>query len=398
MSLACYSQCYIAAAILCKCLAVTRNYFSGDAMWIFLGGVSFVAFFGYGLWRKLRWGIGWLDTNKQLRTASDQLYSMEDSTRNNVRTFRYAVPCAQGVSLRIHRESKWDRFAKKIGLSIEYQFNDPEFDDELYVVSNASAFQAELAENKALRDVVRSLFRDRRLQKIECYGQHVFALYQEKAGQASTGEVQLIVDALYALAGSLGAAKLKSASRWDAYQLRAALLAALSTALLSLGLVEFIRDYVSAPEQIMLDAKDLAVFSTACAAVVLFVMMTATVALLRGSSYAHVILAEVIISGGIGLMLGGYFITRDINLSFDQSAQQMAQADITRMRTWTSSGKYRRTYYELYLKDRDGRCRLPDKIKVSYKIYKMAQGQKTLTMGIRNGALGYRWVEGYYFP
>jgi hypothetical protein len=62
------------------------------------------------------------------------------------------------VSLRIHRETWWDRFAKQIGLSYEFQFNDPEFDDELYVVSNAPAFRGELAETKALRYVLR-LFR-----------------------------------------------------------------------------------------------------------------------------------------------------------------------------------------------------------------------------------------------
>ena len=106
-------------------------------MWIFLGIVSFTMFFGYGLWRRMTWAIGWPDDNGHLLTAADQRYKFKVTTQNNLRTFYYAVPCAPGVSLRIHRESRWDRFAKKIGLSYEYQFNDPEFDNDLYVVSNA---------------------------------------------------------------------------------------------------------------------------------------------------------------------------------------------------------------------------------------------------------------------
>ena len=40
---------------------------------------------------------------------------------------------------------------------------------------------------------------------------------------------------------------------------------------------------------------------------------------------------------------------------------------------------------------------LPDKIEVSYSIYQLAQEGKTVTLAIRDGALGYRWVEEYYF-
>jgi hypothetical protein len=80
--------------------------------------------------------------------------------------------------------------------------------------------------------------------------------------------------------------------------------------------------------QLMLDVGGLLTFSTLCAGGVLFVLMTATVALLRGSSYAHIILAEVIISGGAGLTMASYVMVRDINISFDQSAQRMVEADV----------------------------------------------------------------------
>jgi hypothetical protein len=369
-------------------------------MWIFLGVVSFIAFFGYGLWRKLSWAIGWPDDKGHLRTADNQRYKFKDNVQKNVRTFCYAVPCAYGISLRIHRESVWDRFAKKIGLSVEYQFNDPQFDDELYVVSNAPAFQTELCETKALRDVVRLLFLDKRLKRIECHGQHVVAHYQEKVGdmaarQPNGGEVQQIVGALYGIAESLEIAKSKNKSRWDIYQLRATLLAALSTALLSLGMVEFFRDIYIERTQIMLDVMGLMSFSAICAAVVLFALMAVTVFLLRGSSYAHVILAEIFISGGIGLILGGYVITRDINISFDKSIQRMVQADIVGKRTWR--GRKSGTHYELNLYGWDGASSLPNNIEVSYGIYQRAQQGKTVTLAVRDGWLGYRWVEEYYF-
>ncbi len=369
-------------------------------MWIFLGIVSFTMFLGYGLWRRLTWAIGWPDDKGHLVAAENQRYKFKDTTQNKLRTFYYAVPCAQGVSLRIHRESGWDRFAKKIGLSYEYQFNDPEFDDELYVVSNAPAFQAELAENKALRDVLRLLFRDRRLKRIECHGQHVVARYQEKVEneaprQANEEEVHQIVGALYGISESLTIAKLNNTSRWDIYELRAALMASLSTALLAVGIAEFFRIILLERTQIMLDAGDLFLFSTACSAVMLFALLAATVALLRGSAYAHVILAEVFISGGLGLLMGGYAMVRDIDVSFDHSVQRTVRADILGKRSW--HGRKSGTHYELRLKGQDGARSLPNNIEVSYDIYQMAQEGKPVTLAIRDGALGYRWVEEYYF-
>jgi len=369
-------------------------------MWIFLGIVSFLTFFGYGLWRRLSWAIGWPDDNGHLLAPENQRYKFKDTTQKNVRTFYYAVPCAPGVSLRIHRESGWDRFAKKIGLSYEYQFNDPEFDNKLYVVSNAPSFQSRLSRTKALRDALRQLFRDPRLQRIECHGQHVVARYREKvesdaARQADTAEVRQIVIALHSLAESLKSAKSHGKSRWDIYALRAALLASLSTALLAVGIAEFFRVLLLERTQIMLDVGDLIVFSTVCAAAMLFVLLATTVALLRGSAYAHVILAEVFISGGIGLLMGGYVMVRDINISFDHSVQHMVQADIVGKRSWR--GRKSGTHYELRLRGQDGVRSLPGKLEVSYDIYQLAQEGKPITLAIRDGALGYRWVEDYYF-
>ena len=369
-------------------------------MWIFLGIVSFILFFGYGIWRKLSWAMRWGDEKGYLKTTGNQLYKLKDTTYKNVRNFFFAVPCVSGVSFRIHRETWWDRFAKKIGLSYEYQFNDPEFDDELYVVSNAPAFRIELAESKALRYVLRLLFRDKRLKRIECHGQHVVARYREKVGGGTVAipnatEVKQVVAALHGLAESLAQAKSKTASSWDVYQLRATLLAALATAFLMLGGLEFFRVFVIEQARVMLDAVDLLAFSTLCAGLVLFVLVTATVALLRGSSYAHIILAEMIISGGVGLELGSYVMLRDINISFDQSVQRMVEADVIYKRTWR--GRKSRTHYTLYLSGFDGTRQLPEKIEVSSDVYCKAKPTWPVTLMVRDGALGYRWIEGYNF-
>lgn len=367
-------------------------------MWIFLGIVSFTIFFGYNLWRRLRWALGWTKDKGYLHTIGRQAYKSMDSTNKGVRTFHFAVPCPPDVSLRIHRESSWDRFAKKIGLSYEYQFNDPQFDDELYVVSNAPALQTELTESQALRDTIRLLFGEKRLKRIECHGQHVVAHYQEKVEKGTVitpnpVQIQIIVTSLYELAKSLATAKSKCQSRWDVFQLRAALLAALATALLMLGTVEFFRVFLFERTQVMLDAEKLFSFSILCAGLLLFALVTATATLLRGSSYAHVILAEVLVSGGVGLALGSYVMVRDINISFDQSAQRMIQANIVGKNTWR--GRKSGTHYELRLSGQDGSHQLPRKIEVSYNLYNQAQEGESLTMTIRDGALGYRWIEEY---
>lgn len=203
-----------------------------------------------------------------------------------------------------------------------------------------------------------------------------------------------VVAALNALAESLAAAKSKTTSSWDVYQLRATLLAALATAILMLGALEFFRIWGFERARLMLDVGGLLTFSTLCAGAVLFALMTATVALLRGSSYAHIILAEMIISGGAGLMMASYVMVRDINISFDQSAQRMVEADVIYKRT--SSGRRSRTHY-LYLSGFDGSRQLPESIEVSSDVYCKAKPTWPVTLVVRDGALGYRWIEAYKF-
>ncbi len=391
-----YSRCVTFYSIIepsgsARSFALTNN--QPASMWIFFGVVSFSVILSYQLWRKLHWALGWPDDKGYLKTTSGQTYKHGASIQGAQSSFHYAVLCAPGTSFRIHRETRRDRIFKKIGLSVERQFNDLAFDDTLYVASNSELFLDELADTEALRKVIRLLFSDSRLKRLDCHGQHVIARY---TGNSTTGTLEkpdVVVAALRALADSVSDLKNRTTTRWDRYAFRAALLVALSSACLTLGLLESFRIGFWEHSRIMLSALDLFIFSSQCALLVLVSMLILTAAWLRGSSYAHIVMAEVLISGGIGLTLSSYALARDVNTFFDESQIQQITTQITGKRTWR--GRKSGTHYELSLASTPSNTDIPRNIEVSYALYHQADTNKNIVLSIRDGALGYQWIESY---
>jgi len=364
-------------------------------MWFVLGLMSLVVFFSYRLFRKLYWAWGWTDDLGYLKNKG-QPYKTRHSSHKETHWFRFAVVCPPGFHFRIKRETKWDRFAKRIGLSIEQQLDDPEFDESLYLVSDDPALAGELSQVAELRQVIKALFRDPNMRTLVCEGRHLVAELKTNAPFApleySTGERgRLIVSALQELALALTwVAEVHGTQRRDSYALRAALLVSLASATLVLGFVEFFRLFQLERGDVMLDAIGLFGLSALAAAVILFLLLGGAAALLRGSSHAHIVMWEVLVSGGLGLLMSTYAVARDINCEWDGEAAKPLMVEVTR-----KYQGYRRkygTYYQIYLSPLDSGARLPERLEVSYSVYALAEAGGRLVVHVKAGYLGYRWI------
>ncbi|MEW5770083.1 MAG: hypothetical protein AB1831_06915 [Pseudomonadota bacterium] len=370
-------------------------------MWIALGIVSLIGFFAYRFWRKYFWAWGWTD-DPGLTSRDGRRYKSRHSENNGTHRFGYAVTAPPGLYFRVKRETRWDRWAKRLGLSVEQQLGDPGFDDHLYLVSDDPVWCAELAQVQGLRRVVKALFLDSNLRTLTCEGRHLWAeveLHSQTTpldylnGQAKRN----IVAALHGIADNLEfLAKQHGPRRRDPYALRAMLLVSLSSALFMLAAVELFRIFWLERGQVMIDGIGLLGFSALATLIVLFVLLTLAAAWLRGSSHAHIVMLEILFSGGLGLFMSSYALARDANCNWEQAVATPHIVTVSHKSTG-----YRRkygTYYTLHFDAAAARADLPSSIEVDARTYGNAVQGDHVVIFVRPGALGYRWVEAIQHP
>lgn len=98
---------------------------------------------------------------------------------------------------------------------------------------------------------------------------------------------------------------------------------------------------------------------------------------------------EILISGGLGLLMGGYVLARDINCEWDKYLAQSFVVEVT-----DKHKGYRRkrgTYYVLNLNSRT--TPIPNSIEVDFATYNNSSIGGRLVFNIKPGFLGYRWIE-----
>ncbi|MCP5053550.1 MAG: hypothetical protein GY940_40665, partial [bacterium] len=73
--------------------------------------------------------------------------------------FRITIPCSVSGSFKVKKESKFDRFFKKLGVTIELQTHDPEFDDKFYITTNEILFTRNALERRENRQSIKDMFK-----------------------------------------------------------------------------------------------------------------------------------------------------------------------------------------------------------------------------------------------
>lgn len=356
-------------------------------MWLALGIVSLFVFFGYRLWRKLYWAWGW--TNEGFLEFDRQYYRAR-AYRNG--SISYAVVCPAGFYFRIKRESRWDRLAKRIGLSAEHQLADAEFDEHLYLVSNDPGLISELTHVPQLRDVVKTMFRDKNVQRITCEGRHLWVELRHAPDPhpLTSPNARIIVSALHAVANSLNSIVAAHGRRKrDPYILRAVMLVAVASTLLLLAVVELYRTKFD-PLTIILDSWSLFGVSATVTVLFLFLFLAAATVLLRGSAHAHVVMLEILLSGGLGVAVSSYMLLREINLEFDR-AESVSYA-VTVVDKQISRSRKSASRLKLYVVTPNS-ANTARVILVDRAAYAQAKPGHQVLLFIKPGALGFRWLE-----
>lgn len=363
-------------------------------MWFVLGLVSLTAIVSYHLYRKLHWSWGWTDDHGTFRSG-DKRYKLDHSENKGSHTFRFGVVCPGSFHFRIKRETGWDRYAKALRLSAEQTFNDPEFDETFYVVSDHPVLARELSEVAAFRAVLKALFQDRNLRRLTCEGQHLIAEYRFGSGEASPehyempATIQGIVTALHEVSDYLASLENADGAR-DPYVWKAAFLVSLASGMLILGVAELVRFAKIQNFDPLLYSWPLFRDSMLISAVILCAWLVLAAAWLRGGSHAHIVMGEILVSGGLGLLMGTYFLVRDLNCEWDEAPAQVYFVEVAAKH----HHRHRKSpdTYSLSIEHR-GIGILPPAVEVTAGDYRRVNERDLIELHVKPGLMGHPWLQ-----
>lgn len=318
-------------------------------------------------------------------------YKYFAGSKNNPSYFKIWVTCPSGGSFQIGRESALDRLFKNLGITVEIQTGDKQFDRDYFINTDTVAFTSACFSSPERRQAVNELFK-LNFKKIS-HNNNILEIsitpftFSEKFDKAT---VESAVKQLVVLGHDMPAdyyeRKVIGTPAWK-FQRNIIYTVSITSAVV--GVVAMFWGNVSYPP---LDPFDIFKDSLGHALPALLVFIVLSVYLLKGRSSSHVdLLTNLCISLiGIPLLVYSGMVTGNGYLDEFPAAYHEVRATGKHY----SKSKNSTTYYVLLESWRDSH--VTEEIKVNKRSYDQIHSGITF-MGIttRPGYLGYEWLVAY---
>lgn len=363
-------------------------------MWFafgFITLITFSIFFGY---RRLR--ASWKGIQAETDGISWQYELCKDNYR--VTDVLIGIEAPKGYEFSFKHERWYDRLCKAIGLSVEYQVGNAEFDDLVYIVSDDNHLHRQVSANPTIVDAVLRIFRldavrhRSKVEALHCSSGRLWLRIDARRGFGEGNVAALgreVVPWMQKISDALSSAPTSGDSKWrDAFVMKAAVTLAISSGLAINGGVHVMR-LIWTKIPFTIDSTALLMDALVIGALVIVALVVATVLVLGGSARAHLVLIEILVVGSFGAMATALTELRDANIELDRSAAVTYQARtlekrVERTRHWR--------HYYLYVEDWNGEERRR-KVEVPSSFYYQVYIGEQLVIRQKPGFLGYRWVE-----
>lgn len=363
-------------------------------MWFFFGFITFTVFaISYGYKRiNARWkGVPG-------KTGIVKYEYKIERGENNIVGFKIGIEAYGDYDFVLKRESRFDRWCKKLGVVIEHQVGTDEFDKEIYIISDDPQFCQALSSNiKILNDVLK-LFRSGvadfcHLKEMRYNNEQLWLSYKVDPGfdeasikwLAATVAPRLVLVA----AALIKAGQEVDKQRRDPFVIKAAIILAISTGLVINGGLQILWIRGGGPP-ITLDISALLWHSVLLGLTIVALLIAATFYIIGRSSRTHLVLIEIVLVGTFGAMATCFVELRDLNIDSDRSVPAMHV--VTSVDKYVSSGRRRSTSYYLYVEDWT-KQQATIKLKVGYSIYNSISIGDRVRIMERSGFFGYRWID-----
>jgi hypothetical protein len=368
-------------------------------MWAYLGLLTLGAL----LWWQIhfRWTSRWKGDEPLAPTADARVRARFLKNKDTVVSLEFGCAVPTHLRFELKRETGVDRFFKWVGLAVEKQFGQSDFDQLVYVASNDDYFFKQFSENQDIVDAAIQLFATQDsecvLKKVVCANGHLYGRVTTKNLVKRDEDRKHLVQAALTLSPHL----LRIASEVrdstpppeglrarDPYLLRGIVLLAISAAMAFHGTAFLLRSFLF-DGTFLIDAWRIVTLSFLSAAAILATLVAANVLLLARSARAHLVLLELLLVGSFGAITSSAAELRDANIEWD-TAQPTALSPVVQHKSISKSR--RSTSYYLHIPGWDNPNE-SKKISVSYSFYQKVQIGDHLLVEQYPGYFGARWAR-----
>ena len=364
-------------------------------MWFLIGWVAFAAITGVLFKHKSR--PTW--TGRPWSAGGDRAQFTIGRNKGRIVDARFGVPTHEGLAFTLRPERWYDRFAKLLTLSAEYQVGEDAFDRAVYILSDSDAVCRVLLGDARLREGLRDLIVAGREIKLRVTHVHAaggrlwvrMAPLKHPTDDDVFAAGIVIAPELAAIASRIRSLLGKRPLEPDRTFVRAAAFAAIAVGLAVNGAVgmaafAFGRRWTAT----VLDHGPLFTHAVLAAVGVTIALVVASRMLLGGTSRGHVVLIELLCFGLPGALATAWIELRQLNIEFDQAAAVPVTTPVVEKRV-SRSRKGGPTYH-LVVHDWNGAPRVHT-FEVPRADHDRAQVGRDLRLDEHAGFMGYRWVD-----
>ena len=312
-------------------------------------------------------------------------FELFPGAKNQPPSLTVSIPCATPRQLALRREGAFDRLFKAIGLAVEPQSGDPDFDRAVYLAFDDRPFARRWLADERVRAAIRRLF-DQGFTHLESGKGELRAVWRPFTDweSADPETVREAAEGLAPLADSLeaqGPALSPLGSPWPgrivAFGISGGALVAGSVALV-----------ITAVRYVPLDWLDLWLTALAWSLPLVPLFALLSVPLLRGRANSHVewsVAVGIALTGLPLLGIGGLGL---LNGAWDEAQPQVVEAPV--VHKYSVSGKG--TSYYLVVESWRGNAE--EELKVGGRLYSRAEpGRDRIRIAVRAGRFEIPWVS-----
>lgn len=300
---------------------------------------------------------------------------------------RIGVRLTTSICFAITKESSWDGFFKRVGLSREFQTGDRNFDKRIYIASDHLELCDALRDNAELRKLIRGLFRDG-VDKIWSNGYMLYAAAKKplatKVYVARLDRIRIeLVDAAATAPSRFG----------DPFFWRALVVESIVWGMAGYAAVAVL-DLIINRQDYHLDQGRLLVYGAAGAGIVALGLLALIVLFLQRSSRSHRILVESAVLLVLSTPVFGVQVVADINHGGDAALPIVVRSRVRdHWREEHRSKRGTRHSHHMYIDHIEGEVPLSGKLDISPAVFWTLTDGAEIPIAIGRGRLGLRWYK-----
>jgi hypothetical protein len=377
-------------------------------MWFYLGLITFVISANIYLKQQLKFKSVLENRTKPKRSAffesQSYLFEQQDFQDADVCRLCIETDCETSLQFFVKRENTLDKIAKMLGISQEFDTGNAQFDHQFYLTSITQEDAQTLGKNTQIMQLIKVAlfnsisgyenFKKSNKNKIICDGKKLYIeIYSKKTSkiEPSSQRFNNILMNIQLLKNTLQNHKPLGQHFWKIpAQRNSAIFLALSLAFATWGGFEIIRFFASS--NLLFSPFSLVSYTLILSAFALLVTMLLILRLVKKSARRHLILLNVILIGGFGLIFTIYGLLYDLNIMADTSNPNIVSYELTNK--YTERHRTRRSSYTTYHLSLSGtQAPVKPTIKVSSAFYTQVNKGDFIAITIRNGYLNQPWME-----